>query len=159
MVFWTRCRVSRQGRLLIRLTPSLQELEDKFDRENKRNLTRVILHRESGAKSVPAVSELKDKKIAFAPTDRGRSTEPIAIHQLSRWTSVVSRSEGLHQDEHGGLYVTRPNCEDLIKVQRIPTLAIVHKVTEGKGVPYAFSIFLRQLPALPRVVVSTCQGL
>ncbi|GHJ84454.1 hypothetical protein NliqN6_0856 [Naganishia liquefaciens] len=136
MVFWTRCR----------------ELEDKFDRENKRNLTRIILHQEPGATTTPA-SELKDKKIAFAPTERGRSTEPIAIHQLSRLASVVSRSEGLHQDEHGGLYVARPNCEELLKVQRIPTLAIVHKVTEGKGVPHAFSVFLRQVPALPRVVV------
>lgn len=108
---------------------------------------------------MPATSEPNDKKIAFASTDRGRSTEPIAIHQLSRWTSVVSRREGLHQDEHGGLYVARPNCEDLITVQRIPTLAIVHKVTEGKGVPYAFSTFLRQVPALPRVVVSEVSGL
>lgn len=130
----------------------LQELEDTFDRENKRNLTRVILHHEPGAKS-PACG-LKDKKIAFAPAKRVRSSDPIAISQLSRRTSIAHRSEGLRQDEHGGLYVARTNSEDLIKVQRIPTLAIVHKLTEGKGVPHAFSVFLRQIPALPRVVVS-----
>jgi hypothetical protein len=80
----------------------------------------------------------------------------MTISQLPRRSSITFRSEGLRQDEHGCLYVARPNSEDLIKVHRIPTLAIVHKLTEGKGVPHAFSVFLRQVPALPRVVVSEC---
>ncbi|KAH9941946.1 potassium transporter [Amylocystis lapponica] len=40
-----------------------------------------------------------------------------------------------------------------IEVPRIPTCAIFHKLTVGKGVPHSFAGFVRQWPSLPRVVV------
>ncbi|KAJ9116704.1 hypothetical protein QFC20_000639 [Naganishia adeliensis] len=139
MVFWTRCR----------------ELEDTFDRQNRRKLTRVVLNQ---GKATAAQGGLgaDDKKIAFiSERERGRSTSPVLISQLCRSPAphYRRRDASLHQDEHGALYVKRSDSEDLIKVQRIPTLAIVHKLSEGKGVPHAFSVFLRQIPALPRVVI------
>lgn len=158
MVFWTRCRVGLKSRYVSwNLTLCFhQELEDAFDKENRRKLTRVVLNQ---GKTTAAQGSLlpDDKKISFMPErERGRSISPILISQLSRSpvTHHKRRDASLHEDEHGALYVKRSDSEDLIKVQRIPTLAIVHKLSEGKGVPHAFSVFLRQVPALPKVVVS-----
>jgi KUP system potassium uptake protein len=36
----------------------------------------------------------------------------------------------------------------------LPIMAVFHKSTGGKGIPHTFVGFLRQYPALPRVVVS-----
>lgn len=36
---------------------------------------------------------------------------------------------------------------------RIASCAVFHKLTPGAGVPHSFVAFLRQRPALPRVVV------
>lgn len=41
-----------------------------------------------------------------------------------------------------------------LPLPRLPTCAVFHKLTGGKGVPHTFYAFLRQWPALPRVVVS-----
>jgi KUP system potassium uptake protein len=158
MVFWTRCRVGGLSDVcLLGLTSSAhQELEDAFDKENRRKLTRVVLN-QGKATAAQGGHPAVDKKITFVPErERGRSTSPILISQLPRNSAPHHRRRdaSLHQDEHGALYVKRSDSEDLIKVQRIPTLAIVHKLSEGKGVPHAFSVFLRQIPALPKVVVS-----
>ena len=40
------------------------------------------------------------------------------------------------------------------ELARIPTCAVFHKLTPGQGVPHSFVGFIRQYPALPRVVVS-----
>ncbi|KAF9525089.1 potassium transporter [Crepidotus variabilis] len=39
------------------------------------------------------------------------------------------------------------------ELQRIPTCAVFHKTTSGRGVPHSFVGFIRQWPALPRVVI------
>jgi KUP system potassium uptake protein len=133
-----------------------QELEDSFDQENKKKLTRVVFNENSGRDSHVDHTTL-DKKITFeAEESRGRSHSPVFIAELSK-ASASSRRQldsGLHQDELGALYVRRSESDQLLKVERIPSLAIVHKLSEGKGVPHAFSVFVRQFPALPRVVVS-----
>ena len=42
----------------------------------------------------------------------------------------------------------------LLQLARLPTCAVFHRTTSGKGVPHSFSAFIRQWPALPRVIVS-----
>jgi len=39
------------------------------------------------------------------------------------------------------------------QLPRIPTCAIFHRLTSGPGVPHTFYGFIRQMPALPRVVI------
>ena len=39
------------------------------------------------------------------------------------------------------------------QLSRLNTCAVFHKLTSGRGVPHTFYGFLRQWPALPRVVV------
>lgn len=41
-----------------------------------------------------------------------------------------------------------------LELTRIPTCAIFHKLSPGTGVPHAFYAFIRQLPAIPELVVS-----
>lgn len=41
-----------------------------------------------------------------------------------------------------------------LELTRVPTCAIFHKITPGANVPHAFYAFVRQLPAIPRLVVS-----
>ncbi|KAJ7288009.1 potassium transporter [Mycena rebaudengoi] len=45
-----------------------------------------------------------------------------------------------------GVAVTQP-------LVRLPTCAVFHKVARGRGVPHSFIAFIRQWPALPRVVI------
>lgn len=40
-----------------------------------------------------------------------------------------------------------------IELTRTQTCAIFHNLSSGTGVPHAFYAFLRQLPALPRLIV------
>jgi len=49
--------------------------------------------------------------------------------------------------------IDEKSTEQRREIQRIPTFAIFHKLTPGKGIPHTFVAFIRQWPALPRVVV------
>ncbi|KAF9481220.1 potassium transporter [Pholiota conissans] len=42
---------------------------------------------------------------------------------------------------------------EISEITRIPSCAIFHKLASGSGVPHTFTGFIRQWPALPRVVV------
>lgn len=44
--------------------------------------------------------------------------------------------------------------EEKRELVRIESCAIFHKLTPGQGVPHSFIGFIRQWPALPRIVVS-----
>lgn len=44
--------------------------------------------------------------------------------------------------------------KDVMQLARTPTVAVFHKSTKSPGVPHAFGVFLRQVPALPQLVVS-----
>lgn len=141
----------------------VQRLEDNFDGSTRENLRHIILCRD-----VEDPFDEKATQASDGPTevdaqphviiDDHRSTVPLYI--LSRQESSDS-DVGLR-----GAAVKKP-------LARIPTCAIFHKLTTGRGVPHSFAsawrpdpsgvrflligfvaAFLRQWPALPRLVVS-----
>lgn len=44
--------------------------------------------------------------------------------------------------------------KDVMQLARTPTVAVFHKGASSPGAPHAFGVFLRQIPALPQLVVS-----
>ncbi len=71
--------------------------------------------------------------------------------------AIAMQSQGMQYDltsaEADALYIRGMHSE-LVELKRVSTFAIFHKTTDGKGTPHAFGVFIRQFPALPRVVVS-----
>ncbi|KAG6833454.1 hypothetical protein H0H87_006821 [Tephrocybe sp. NHM501043] len=68
----------------------------------------------------------------------------------------VDDSELSSSDTNSALYYMSADAGALVerkRLQRIPTCAIFHKMSEGKGVPHTFIGLIRQWPALPRVVI------
>lgn len=55
--------------------------------------------------------------------------------------------------------VAEDDAHPRLPLARLPTCAVFHKLTAGRGVPHTFYGFLRQWPALPRVIVSHCRNL
>jgi len=51
------------------------------------------------------------------------------------------------------LYLVERDGRPRLRLPRLPTCAVFHKLTSGRGVPHTFYGFLRQWPALPRVVI------
>jgi KUP system potassium uptake protein len=136
-----------------------RELEDSFDTENKRNLSRIIFRRYS-----PSALSDEAKKArgdfpppAFKLVPLPEEDEP-SILGLEETDEIPPHPQNHHGtiltlEEESALFI-RGQSGDLVELQRIPTLAIFHKTTDGKGTPFAFNVFMRQVPALPRVVVS-----
>lgn len=85
--------------------------------------------------------------------------------------AMTSDDHVMHESVHADIpcYITLSNAtsipekrleapellEEKLELARIPTCAVFHKLTPGKGVPHSFIGFIRQWPALPRVVVSS----
>lgn len=69
------------------------------------------------------------------------NNEKIAYYYTSRDT-----------DSHHGKVSDSPT-EIQRELSRIPTCAVFHKIASGAGVPHTFVGFIRQWPALPRIVV------
>ena len=86
------------------------------------------------------------------------TAQRVVIDSATATTELVHRIRGVS-------YLSRyrisanidPNSivEERRELQRISTCAIFHKFTRGAGVPHTFVGFIRQWPALPRVVAST----
>jgi hypothetical protein len=153
MVFWTWGQVSHRRDVVSRLEPDhtrqpdYQELEHKFDRANARNLNGLVFN------SPPEDDErekLENKAIA------GESIEEVGRDVTILASSVAAVRRGAKDiacDSKGSFTIKRADGTAL-ELQRTSTLAIFYKSAGGKGVPHAFSTFLHQVPALPRVVVS-----
>lgn len=69
-------------------------------------------------------------------------------------------SDGEDEDDSSNLnsanslyLVAEDDAHPRLPLVRLPTCAVFHKLTAGRGVPHTFYGFLRQWPALPRVVV------
>lgn len=118
-----------------------RDLEDTFEGSRRKNLNKVVL--KEGSK----------------PVDLQLDHLPTLNHQLSHTEDDADHIKKVSNelptavipDDH--LWIKDAN-EAMQKLERIDTLAIFHKTSEGKGTPHAFSVFLRQIPALPKVVVS-----
>jgi hypothetical protein len=88
--------------------------------------------------------------------------EPISeVHEVEHGLPVLEIVGGSVQlqdritcNSHGDFYIKKPDGT-MLQLARTTTTAIFYKPSGGQGVPHAFSTFLHQVPALPRIIVST----
>ncbi|KAF8520592.1 potassium transporter [Hysterangium stoloniferum] len=104
-------------------------LEEKFDGANRKNLRHFIIPADAGEKA-----STNDDSHEIEKNNAGPSLVP----------SVGSRP---------ALYLADDNGQPSTQLAVLPILAVFHKFASGKGIPHTFVGFLRQYPALPRVVI------
>lgn len=109
-----------------------KRLEDSFDRENRLSLRRFI---------VPFYTPEDQKRHASKPEEIVESADDDD-------TPEAHAPSGLYYVAHD-----RDGRDEVKELTRIPSCAVFHKVTSGKGVPHTFVGFIQQWPALPRVVI------
>ncbi|KAK2467233.1 hypothetical protein APHAL10511_000782 [Amanita phalloides] len=113
-----------------------KRLEDKFDGANRKNLLHFI-QENNGIDSRASQTTLE------------RVTTGATINQV-RSLTYVSR---VMEKDPGDVYTKEDLVNETRELVRISTCAVFHKYTRGPGVPHTFVGFIRQWPALPRVVV------
>lgn len=137
----------------------LQGLEDEFDGANRKNLRHFIQQDEAYG----VTFQYKEGDHDITTHDGSESDSDPTYYYMPEFPS---RPTGESKSIGEIVKLERK------KLQRIPTCAVFHKIAEGKGVPHTFigmvSLFLllrfkywdriclgfvRQWPALPRVVV------
>ncbi|KAJ7689182.1 potassium transporter [Mycena rosella] len=101
-------------------------LEDKFDGENRTNL-RHFIHSNSDEQEDEEEEE-GDEEVAE------EKVKPLQYHY-----TVEGYGDKIEDEKH--------------PLVRFPTCAVFHKFTRGQGAPHTFTGFIRQWPALPRVVI------
>ncbi|PPR03507.1 hypothetical protein CVT24_006995 [Panaeolus cyanescens] len=109
-----------------------KSLEDAFDGKNRMNL-RHFIYQEKGNTS----EKDEEEDISDGTDDTGNQAFYFLTH-----------SNGLQKGR-----IQSAAMDDRKELQRIPTCAIFHKIASGKGVPHTFVGFIRQWPALPRIVI------
>ncbi|KDR82452.1 hypothetical protein GALMADRAFT_237778 [Galerina marginata CBS 339.88] len=107
-----------------------KSLEDRFDGKNRMNL-RHFIHQTPKHGENYAVDE----------DETSEDREDISYYIL----------QGSGEDT-SDKYVDEKSGEKK-ELQRIPSCAVFHKLASGQGVPHTFVGFIRQWPALPRVVI------
>jgi KUP system potassium uptake protein len=112
-------------------------LEDKFDGANRRNLRRFIVARDDDSKHASAV----DLNVGAVATlvNGDDSTDGVDDTETVAYDYFASKAE--------------KDVEERKELVRIDTCAVFYKLSSGTGVPHSFVGFIRQWPALPRVVV------
>ncbi|GLB38222.1 putative K+ potassium transporter [Lyophyllum shimeji] len=110
-----------------------KSLEDNFDRKNRKNLRQFI------QQEAYRLDQDKDDNAEGAEDDSSSSESNLTYYYMP----------GVGERTDTGEVVRRERK----KLQRIPTVAVFLKMTHGKGVPHTFIGFIRQWPALPRVVI------
>ncbi|KAJ3818862.1 potassium transporter [Lentinula raphanica] len=106
-----------------------------FDGANRQNL-RHFISREEKLHRIE-VNNSQEPEITEATGKEEDATE--ATYYYVPTQSFSSKDEGLEIEKR--------------ELTRIPTMAIFHKFTTGRGVPHTFVGFIRQWPALPQVLV------
>lgn len=151
MVFWTWAR----------------GLEADFDGMNRKNPRHFLVSRPPSRRTAPT-SGMARSTSKSASASRDHFPSPIAeeanpsIEELQaegiqlptlprRPGSTVE--EGIPGSNIDDLVFVDEKSGEEIEVVRIPTAAVFHKITAGKGVPHAFYGFIKQMPALPRLVI------
>ena len=84
------------------------------------------------------------------PGPRGSGAR--SIFRRIRKSLTRSRGSSVEDAKGGELDVPEEERRPLV---RVSSCAVFHKLTPGSGVPHSFVGFVRQWPALPRVVVSS----
>ncbi|GJE85382.1 KUP/HAK/KT family potassium transporter [Phanerochaete sordida] len=116
-------------------------LEDAFDGNHRSDLQNVIireqLHTSDADYDAPEVSYVQ------------REGGPVSD------SSSESEKYYICDPEERIISAILPSKEysALLQLARLPTCAVFHRMTSGKGVPHSFAAFVRQWPALPRVVI------
>ena len=150
-------------------------MEDGFDRANRKNLRHFIQENQQPAESSESLpiqkphedgnaGDISDADVVTSiggdhVTEKGdhaeREVNPTVV--LDTDADTLNRSRGLSYVSQVKYQLGQGNqvLEEKRALQRISTCAIFHKFTHGPGVPHTFVAFIRQWPALPRVVVST----
>lgn len=112
-----------------------KKLEDEFDGANRMNLRHLI-----------GMYELDPKPSASPSTHALPILENDPNTPPTKGTYLVQRSGETTPADVRSISLRR----ELVRIQ---TCAIFYKISEGKGVPHTFVGFIRQWPALPRVVI------
>jgi len=112
-----------------------KSLEDKFDGKNRKNL-RHFIYQDAGT---DAYHIDQDNDIVGVEDDSSISGSEPTYYYMPRVGDKTDTGEVSKRDRK--------------KLHRIPTVAVFHKIAQGKGVPHTFIGFIRQWPALPRVVI------
>ncbi|KAF8750061.1 potassium transporter [Rhizoctonia solani] len=115
-------------------------LEDEFDGANRRNLRHFIMLDSIGP----------DEK--FSPAVISTYSQTNTVNEEITSADDQPAMEDDLENEKLGLYLLTDR-QDRRLLPRVETAAVFHKLSAGKGVPHAFYAFLRQWPALPRVVI------
>ena len=120
----------------------LQGLEDAFDGANRRDIHRLFL-RKDGKDDRSRVSAVDDdvlEEVAYTQEEDDIAREKYFIR---------------HDDDGLALpaFAGGGNMPPQVELARLPICAVFHRLTTGRGVPHSFASFIRQWPALPRVVV------
>jgi KUP system potassium uptake protein len=139
-------------------------LEDAFDGSNRRNLRQFISTEiqdsekknptcaaspsirsgDDAARDEAGVSEMN----VVTLEDQLKEEVSLFLHRDTPTSLTRRTSAGLAVDEKKG------EKEEKLVLVRLPTCAIFHKSSAGKGAPHTFYGFLRQWPSVPRIVVS-----
>nr|GAT52232.1 predicted protein [Mycena chlorophos] len=111
-------------------------LEDKFDGEHRQNL-RHFIHAD-------IIEEEEEKEPANEPEDEDAVTTTTTEKRVRK--DVKYHFEDPYRDDDKAEEAQLP-------LVRLPTCAVFHKIARGQGAPHTFVGFIRQWPALPRVVI------
>ncbi|KAG8886271.1 hypothetical protein FRB98_001368 [Tulasnella sp. 332] len=146
MLFWTWGKAS----------PRFMGLEDEFDSMNRRNLRHFIGVEASGDEREKEVR----KRLNANALQPGRETTALKYVGTSSMAKDIESVDDDDDDEEKELpsqeslyLVHEDDAHPRLPLPRLPTCAVFHKLTAGRGVPHTFYGFLRQWPALPRVVI------
>jgi KUP system potassium uptake protein len=122
-------------------------LEDEFDGANRRSLhhfiSKVVSERISSPSALTPIP-VSLRAVDFKEDDITATKLPESNPPAAEDQEMVETVQ-LFLDVGG---------QESVPLTRMSTLAVFHKLSSGKGVPHTFYGFLKQWPALPRVVVS-----
>ncbi|KAF8318169.1 potassium transporter [Clavulina sp. PMI_390] len=124
-------------------------LEDEFDGKNRKNPRHFLLSAGPSRRTMSPAPEEKDGVTTFTG---GEVAEDLGVPTLSHRAGTT----GSAQDDvvvSDALTFVDDEGEGEMTVVRLPTAAIFHKITAGKGVPHAFYGWVKHMPALPRLVI------
>lgn len=134
-------------------------LEDEFDGSNRRNLRHFI------STEAQQISEKPTRAASPSPRSGDYAGDEAGVSEMNVATLEDQLNEVvslfLHRDTPtsltqrvGPLNEKKSQKEEKMALVRLPTCAVFHKTSAGKGAPHTFYGFLRQWPSAPRIVVS-----
>ncbi|KZT56800.1 potassium transporter [Calocera cornea HHB12733] len=125
-------------------------LEDKFDGVNRHNLRHFIVNGANKPHGNVVGGDLKSGK-----TSAHNYSTMATLTQGSGGEENSTEEDAISKDDTtpDALYLVSEDKTFVRELKRVPIMAIFHKVAGGKGVPHSFYAFLKQWPALPRIVV------